>query len=502
MSLKATIAIILMLLYLALMRFSFVAAIHKRGRKIFIAGLYILGFLYIAGQGIFYATDLPDSSPDEVAHISYIYYVDTTNELIPHFEDMHLFNTAPINGLGEGIDDYYIYNYGMINYLCHPSLYYQIMRAAGGFNDIEQYVVEVDKMRLRYFSFGISLLGVAMLLYIGWSRINKSKPWLHLIYITSATCIPIMCLEMCAVTNDSLALLTTSLCALGLIRFCEEKRNFATYLMISGGITFSFLNKMTAAMLCVVMSLIVLVVTIIKEKSFAKSLKKEFWFTTPLFILPIIYIIVIYQRYGVLQPTLKVIAPQGYFEHSFFFVPEEDRPPATLLGYILVYFNNFFLSWAGLVTQDLALRKTSPFAISTLPMELLWIAPAFAFTKKFKKAAGALTLPIIAGWFSILITFLLQLKKAYGNFINNGYTGGSQARYYVPLIFCLALAVVFVFESLIKDNGFDPQTETTTVSSIKDFGIRTILNQSTYLVGLIYSLLLFYGNLPFFLLHN
>ncbi len=502
MSIKAIVGITLMFIYLALIRYCFIAATHKNFRRHFITFLYIIGLLYIGGQGIFYANALPDSSPDEVAHISYIYHIKSTGEIIPKFEEMHLFNTSPIQDLGEDIDDYYVYNYGMINYLCHPSLYYHIMQIAGGIHDVEPYIVQIDKMRLRYFSFGIALLGVALLMYIGWSRIDSSKPWLHLIYITSATCIPIMCLEMCGVTNDSLALLTTSLCSLGLIRFCEEKRNFATYLMINGGITLSFLNKMTAAMLCVVMALIVLVVTIIKEKSIIKSIKKEFWFTAPLFVLPIIYIIIIYDRYHVLQPTLKIIAPRGYFENSFFFVPKEDRPPATLLGYILVYLNNFFLSWSGLVTQDLSLRKTSPFAISTLPMELLWAFPVFGFFKNFKKVAGKLTLPIIAGWFSILITFLLQLKKAYGNFINNGYTGGSQARYYVPLIFCLALAVVFTFESLIKENGFDPQTETTTISNINEFRSKTLHNQLIYLVGLIYSLLLFYGNLPFFLLHN
>lgn len=498
MSIQKMIALALIAIYILLIRASYITGVQREGRKIFVTALYILGIFYIVGQGVYYANALPDSSPDEVAHISYIYHIRQTHELIPHFEDMHLFTSEPL----KWSEDYYQYNDGLINYLCHPSLYYHIMRMAGGFTEIEPSVVQIDKMRLRYFSLIISTLGVLMVLYIGWSRIDKTKPWLHLLYVTASTSVPIMCLEMCGVTNDSLAILTSSICALGLIRFCEDNRNFATYLMISGGITLSFLNKMTAAMLCVVMSLIVLVCTIIKEKDIKRSLKKEFWFTTPLFILPIIYIAVIYHRYGVLQPTLKVISPVAYFEESFFFTPVEERVVATPMAYVSNYLNNFFISWSGLVTDDLSLRKTSPFAVSTLPLELLWIAPVFVFHRQFKNVANKLTLPIAAGWFSVLITFLLQLKKAYGNYITNGYTGGSQARYYLPLIFCMALSIAFIFDGLLSENGFDRNTETTTITDVKSFTRKAIYNQLIYGIGLAYGLLLFYSNFPFFLLHN
>ena len=499
MTFYTVIGIVLIIAFMVLIFLAFHASLHRKIRGRFIASIYILAFLYICAQGLFYAHALPDSSPDEMAHISYIYHVRTTHEIIPHFENMHLFSSQPMKW---SVDNYE-YNSTLINYLCHPSIYYHIMQLAGGFEEVEPgVVVSIDMFRLRYFSMGIAAIGIALMLYIGWSRIDRSKPWLHLIYATTVTCIPILCLEMCGVSNDAFALITSCICAIGLIRFCEGNRTQLTYILIALGITLSFLNKMTTAMLCALMAIIVLVATIVKEKDFRLSLKKEFWITAPLYVLPVIYIVVIYQRYGVLQPTLKVISPTEYFQNSFFYVAEDERPDVGALSYIANYFNNFFISWSGLVTGDLSLRKSSPWTVSTLPMELLWILPVFAFAKEFKRVAGKLTLPIKAGWISAILTFSLQLKKAYGNWVNNGYTGGSQARYYLPMLFVFALAVVFILDGLLKKNGYDPTTSTTTISDVDEYRKKIVYNHLIYFGGLLYALLLFYGNFPFFLLHN
>lgn len=472
-------------------------AINKQGRRFFINLLYLLTIVYIISQSVFYANSLPDYSPDEMAHISYIYYIKNTGEIIPHFENMNMFS----NENAKWTTDCYVYHHDIVNYLCHPPLYYQIMGLVGGINDTESaIVVQIDKMRLRYFSLFIFAIGVCLLLYIGYSRLDKSKPWLHLMYTSSVTCVPIMAFEMCGVTNDSLALVTCCLCAIGLIRFCEAKRNLLTYFLIMFGIATSLLTKMTAATLCILMALIVLIVSIITERSVTKSIKKEFWICAPLLIIPGIYIAIIYSRYGTIQPTLAHIASEEYYRRSFFYTLPESRVSFSFLEYLGTYLNNFFLSWSGLVLEDLVASKVNPFAISTLPMELLWILPSFLFFVK-PKHNNSLKLPVLAGWGAMIITFIIQFKNAYGLYLRNGYTGGSQARYYLPLIFALGLGVTLLFESLLKDTGFNSETSETTISNIKEYRRNVLCNELIYLVALAYSLLLFYGNFPFFLLH-
>ena len=199
----------------------------------------------------------------------------------------------------------------------------------------------------------------------------------------------------------------------------------------------------------------------------------------PLLILPAIYITVIYSRYGTIQPTLANISSTEYYQSSFFYTLPEERKDLTFLQYLGTYLNNFFLSWSGLVTEDTVANKSNPFAASTLPMELLWLLPAFAFFKFGKKVTGSLSLPILAGWAAIIVTSLIQFNNAYGQYIRNGYLGGSQARYYLPLIFAMALSVPLLFEGL------------------KEY----IHDKMIYILSVVYGFMLFYGNFPFFLMH-
>ena len=491
------IAKFLFVIFLLLILASYYFGVRKRGRKIFITFLYLLTIVYTIIQGVYYAKNFPGSSPDESAHISYVYYLDKTGEIIPHFEDMQLFNVQQM----KWSIDYYAYEPDTVNYLCHPPLYYQIMRLAGGFSETEDpTVIQIDKMRLRYFSMGIYTIGLALLLYIGWSRISKAKPWLHLIYATACSSIPMLAFEFCAVTNDSLALVAACICFIGLIRFCENKRGYLTYILIAVGITASLLNKMTGAMLCIIMALIVLAVTMIKERSIKDSLRKEFFITLPIYFIAVAYFAVMYSRYGVLRPSLELISSPEYFRSTIYYKAESERANFDLAGYLDYYFNQFFLSWSGIASTT-SYMKLTIFTKASIPTELLWIIPIMVFVPAIKKVSGNLSLPIIAGWVSTILTFAFQLKSAYGTFLSRGYLGGFQARYYIPMMFIFGLGTSFVFQGLLLENGFDSETEVITIKNLREFSKRQIYNQIIYYLGLFYCFMMFYSNFPFFLMH-
>ena len=494
-----TIAYSLIIAYIILIVCCFFFGTHRRIRKYFIGFIYLITIVYTICIGIYFANAVQGASPDESAHIAYIYYLNETKEIIPQYEDMHIFSDVIMKWSEEPNYEYQTY---LINYLCHPPLYYHIMRLAGGFTPTESdVVITIDKMRLRYFSMGIYTIGLILLLYIGWSRINREKPWLHLLYATAATSIPMIGYELCGVTNDALTLITASLCILGLIRFCEGKRNYLTYALIATGITASLLTKLTTAMLCIFMAMIVLIVTIVKEKSIKGSLRLEFFITFPIYFFAIAYYAIIYNRYGTIHPSLELISSAEYFKNTMYYINEADRVRYTLSEYLSYYFDRFFLSWSG-IESTYRFLKTYTYSLTAIPYEILWLMPVLLFLPHAKKIAGTLTLPLIAGWVSLILTFIYQLKSAYGTYLTRGYLGGFASRYYIPFMPIFGLCMIVVFQSLLTDNGFDPLTDTTTIKdNVRSYYIRLLYNQLIYVLTLIFGFLLFYGNLPFFLLH-
>ena len=88
------VAYILIAVFFILAIATFYFAINVKGRKAFIAFIYLFCFAFPVGAGIFYANYVPDTSPDESAHIAYVYHLESTGEIIPHFENMHIFSSV------------------------------------------------------------------------------------------------------------------------------------------------------------------------------------------------------------------------------------------------------------------------------------------------------------------------------------------------------------------------------------------------------------------------
>lgn len=476
------IALILILGFILLACATIFFTYKSKGRRAFIAVLYIIIFFATIGQSLYYHSVLPGQSPDESAHISYIVHLYDSKEIIPKFEDMHL-----ISGMLKW-SEYNSYKYveELTNYVCHPPLYYQIMRLAGGIQPgAEEAIFLIDKDRLRYFSLGLFAIGLLLLLYIGYSRLDKEKPWLHLFYAVTVTSIPELAYEGCAVTNDTLAIITACITILGLIRFCEKNRNLLTYLLIASGITASLLTKMTTAIMCIFMALLILFISMIKERSIKPSLRKEFYFTIPIYCIALGYFAVLYKNYGTIQPSLQIICSKEYFESTVYYTAPELRESFTFGQYLSFYFKQFFLSWSGCVGNYFDFLKASTTTKTALALEILWAFPAFVFIPAIKKHADKLALPVLSGWVACVLTVLMQIKSAWGTYLTRGYLGGNQSRYYLPFIFAFAMAVVFILSTLYER-----------------FKNNKIASLAISVAAIGYAFIIFYSSFPFFLLHH
>ena len=122
--------------------------------------------------------------------------------------------------------------------------------------------------RLRLFSAAFGLLALAIAFYIGYTRITKKQPALHLLYSAIITSVPMFLYNLCGVNNDTFALLGCVLFFLGILRVCEEKRNYATYFLIAGGLVIAVLSKVTAGMLIGLTAIIYVIWYCIKPVSY------------------------------------------------------------------------------------------------------------------------------------------------------------------------------------------------------------------------------------------
>ena len=461
----------------------------EKGRKAFILAVYAIFFFYTIAQSLFYHDTQAGSSPDESAHISYVVYLHDSKLIIPDYEMMKLLNPDPL----KWSVDLYEYRKPTCNYVCHPPLYYWILNQVDAVKDTEEYhVFQINKDALRYASLAIFAVGLILLLYIGYSRIDKDKPWLHLFYAAAATCIPMLSFEGCAVTNDNLALVCACVTIIGLLRFCESKRNFLTYFLIALGISSSLMTKMTTAILCVFMALIILFYTMIREKSVKNSLNKAFLCSIPVYAIALLYLGIIYSRYKTIQPSLEMVCSREYFESTIYYTDPAERMVMDFSQYMHFYFKQFWLSWTGIVGTFANFLKVSVFTKTGMVMELLWFTPILLIIPFFRKKNCPLVLPVLAAWASCLVTIVIQFKSAWGTFLSRGYLGGSQARYYLPFIFALSLAVVLVVEKLYDDVIIEKITNTKALSVIK---------YALVILTLTYAFLLVYSNFPYFLIH-
>lgn len=486
---------VLILGFALLTALGLVVTLKGQKQKLYITFMYLVVAFYTLATGLFYANNEPGGAPDENAHISYIYYMQRTGEIIPHFEDMRLFSDSAV----AGSQDIYEYRSDIINYLCHPPLYYKIMCLAADFTDTDNItLVQIDKMHMRYFSMVIFAIGMGLLLYIGYSRLDKKRPLIHLIYAIIATSIPMFSYEACAVTNDNLAIVTGCVAILGLLRFCEGKRNCATYAFIAGGITSALLTKMTAALMCIIAALLVLIFTMLMEHSVKKALPKAFWITAPIYLLAFIYYAVLIHRYGTIQPNLQMFCSTEYFQNTTFYTAPEARVSYSFDEYRNYYFERFFLSWSGIEAAS-RYTKINCFTKASLPANLLWIIPVFVVFPFIYRKCKAKSRVILASWIACGFTFLYQFKSAYGTFLTRGYRGGFQSRYYLPFMFLFAFGTTFIIQALSSQDV--EENEAFTQAHIKARNKAGLVKILIVALGLGFAFLLFYANLPFFIKH-
>lgn len=453
--------------------------------KYLIISIYFLALTFMCYQINFYEQKV-GNTPDEITHISYIAYLDETKELIPNFSKMKVLERV----YNENEKNYYEFNENT-NQLGHPSLYYHIMRLANGIESKDNGFV-INFSKLRSFSIKIGLFAILIILYIGYSRISRDVPAFHLLYVSIISSIPMFTYNISGVNNDTLTLLGCAIFALGILRHSENKNTYITYILIALGMCMTVLGKVTAGAILAIGSLIYIIWKCLSEKSTKSIFNKEFFITSPIYLIVIIYFLKLYLEQGVFQPMLKSIDPETFY-NSGFYVDFVNRTAKSVWEYFIYFWTKFFETWTAIASHIVLFKKTSWYAFDRIVPILICFIPLtlFAFNKEAKYVKSMISLYIAI----VLVAFLQFFNGFNGFFYTSGYLGAYQSRYYLCIIVILAFIVILILQKL-----YDKGNNKNLVYELKG---HTCINTKkiSIIIATVMSILLIYGDFIYFLLN-
>ncbi|MEK0263945.1 hypothetical protein [Bifidobacterium mongoliense] len=398
------------------------------------AANYVAVAAYAVMQFLFYVKYYAHSY-DEMAHLSYVAYEKVHNQLLPRFENMQIYRGAvnPTGSLNttDGVQ---------FNQLGHPPLYYLIMSRLPGMSANGDEVF-FDLELLRVESFLIGLLGIALVFYIGFTRIRK-VPLLHLLFALMIVSPPNLIFVMSGLNNDTLTFVTIAVFVLGCIRFVERRYNLATYVLIAFGICATLLTKLTAGMIVVVIAVLIVAYALIVDRNPKALLRKEFFISLPLYAVPLAYFGGIYARYHTVQPGYESLARVQYLNSSFY-TPLAARQEWSVLQYLLHFWNDFINYWNLLpYLPDLQRPGMSPVSFESIALTMTLILPLVIFAVRKDRIGWQLALSVAGVWSVIVLQCYSVMKVFYAY----GYLGGTQSRYYLCANVVFALAIIWLIE--------------------------------------------------------
>ena len=415
--------------------------LNRRNTRRLLPGIYIAALVYFVLKLVYYALYV-GSFPDEGSHISYVIAMARSPALIPDYAHMARYITAGSEGglsLVKPIE-------GAVNYLGHPPLYYILMSLFGGISFRPDGLAAVDVLRLRLANIVLSSAAAAIAFFIGGRRLKDRSPAVHALYAFAIATLPELGYVSAAVSNDNLAFFAFVLFFAGLLRYDEGKADFRAYALIGAGFFLGSFSKLTTALIMLIILAAVLIISVVRTRSLRLVTSRYFLLTLPSLLLFLAYELMVHRKYGSWQPSLSLVAPE-YFLKTNFYVAPENRVPMTFLQYLRHFAGSIGYSWSSLyghrqeVTNLMNNRLYGlvfwvPVALAFLGTVLQYVKPGKG--ERAEERPDSYSFPVMLAF---LGTLAYHCLSGWKGFLQSGYTGGAQARYYLFLIVPFALTM-------------------------------------------------------------
>ncbi|MDO4484319.1 MAG: DUF2142 domain-containing protein [Clostridia bacterium] len=435
-------AAVMVLETLAIRRYNSASA--EKQHRIRVGVMYALVMVMLLAVMSYYAVNL-GGVPDEDCHWSYVLYCNEhPGEIIPDFTQMYQYETA--DGLHYTVTDEY-------NYVGHPPLYYRLMSLFSGAS-VSSDDIAASLLRMRMVNILLTLVTVWLCFYpIGMKRLlaRTGRMLPHVLYALGIACIPMVAYVGSGVNNDNLVFLGCTLFLWGLVRYYEGSTSPATYVLVGGGFFTAALSKLTAGEMLGIALVMVVLLDLVQKKGLRVFKTRSFWYTLPLYLLPLCYYGIILMKYHHLQPSPSDFDP-NYLASSRFFVEESQRVHLTLPQYMGHFFSNFAHTWSTLYGHEGWVMKEGLRAVFSIGA---WSVPVLALCQTIRSwRRGDKFAPMFTALFAALATTVgTQFINCYANYLKRGYLAGYQSRYYICMIAFLSLAFAMFFAGKMQEEA-------------------------------------------------
>ena len=182
------------------------------------------------------------------------------------------------------------------------------------------------------------------------------------------------------------------------------------------------------------------------------------------------YYLILISRYGTINPSLGVIAPE-YYKTTPFYNTKIYKPAYPLPVYAKRYWTNFCEYWTG-VQFGKSFPKHS--LLESIPSMFIFAIPiVYLIYQKIKKEEIDITNVSIG--IGVIIAIIIQFWKAYYEFVYvSGYLGAYHSRYYVCTMASFGVLLGYIVDKIIR-NKVEKKINKKIISSIIIVGYILIL---------------------------
>ncbi len=403
---------------------------EELGQKKVAVVIYFVLFIYFIIQVNYYDNNI-GGFPDEGRHLAYVTYLEITDTIIPDFYNMPDTITSEADGT---------FSMEGINYLGHPPLYYNILNF---FTDItgDGIIDDTDTDNLRAVSQVIAYIGIIAAFGYGLMKFNKNV--LHLLFGTIMISVPMLSYTVAGVNNDTLAFTGMILFFIAIERLVVKREGWFTYLLFALTVAIVMLTKVTASIILVLTCLVVFLYIMIKERSVKLLWNKYFLVTIPIYLIVVAYYLYIYSLFGSFQPTLQAIDYE-YFMTTIYYTDVDERVVMSFSEYISYFIRKFMESWTGISSHVLLLKTGAYTRVQQIGLSALLVAPILGIVSRNKTPQIKI---MMVTYIATIITIVVQTMSSYSSFLERGYLGGFQSRYYLCALIAFAFLIChFIYE--------------------------------------------------------
>ncbi len=410
--------------------------------------IYIIMFVFSATQILFFAISA-GLSAGESENISYIAYLVKTGNFIPEFKAMPLLNEITNNCT---------FSETNINPLGTPPLYFLIMKMFGAIK-VSDTIVNIDIFKLRLFSCCISFLSIAIIYLIGYLRINKTVPSLHLLFATITGGLPSVTYLLSRISPAPIALIGIGLFFVGIMRLAGTRRDKLTYFIISLGIFICCLSDIIIGTIALAILLVYILFSIFKNKDYKVIIRKNAFFALPMLLLTATYYITINILYGSLNPQILTTSN------------------ATLLSaaeFTKTYFGDFVNLWSSLFNNSFKMSNLPWHSLIKVITLLLLLSPVALFKIRKIPKIPVLIISYLTATSMLIYRFAITYANYYYQSIPYNPLDNTMFLCLIPFIgYSVVAALIELYNSSRltvgdKPEGYiciEPKTTTTFIAN-------------------------------------